>query len=183
MSCPNSKEHPILPLMPICHNGLYLWQLEKFALNPKKYLDRFYSLLTPTFKAVEEIGFVTLNKEKSGYTPHLTVLRLILNLSRSTCEKALKNIRGNEIVEFPKPTSLNHYFNLDKGIFKAKYYTNHRKRVLYSLQHRSIKAILAIIKCLYISKNLRFIKRQRTIGIRIFHAFLYPCWCIEYFSG
>lgn len=116
---------------------------EKFALNQKKYLDRSIVIDT-TFKAVEEIGFVYLNKEKAAIL-HTYGSETILNYL-DKLEKTSEEYQGNEIVELSKTDFLNHYFNPLIKDFKAKYYTIIENAFVFSSTSEQLKTIIGNYK-------------------------------------
>ena len=116
---------------------------ENFALNQKKYLDRSIVIDT-TFKAVEEIGFVYMNNEKSVIL-HTYGSENILNYL-DKLEKASEEYQGNEIVELSKTNFLNHYFNPLIQDFEAKYYTIIENAFVFSSTAETLKTFIGNFK-------------------------------------
>lgn len=116
---------------------------EHFALNQKKYLDRSVVIDT-TFRAVEEIGLVYLNKEKAVVL-HTYGSENILNYL-DTLEKASEEYQGNEIVGLTKSDFLDHYFNPLIQDFEANYYTIIENAFVFSPTPETLKTFIGNFK-------------------------------------
>jgi hypothetical protein len=116
---------------------------ENFAQNQKKYLDRSIVIDT-TFRAVEEIGFVYLNKEKAVIL-HTYGSENILNYL-DKLQKSSEEYQGNEIVGLSKSDFLNDYFNPLIQDFESNYYTIIENAFVFSPNTETLKTFIGNFK-------------------------------------